>query len=297
MTHSRRFPGRVAGLLLCLIALFLMPLAAYARQPQVEKDVVYGTVGGTKLLLDVYRPQGFTGKRPGVVLVHGGGWVMGDKSFYAPVGNLLASHGYVAFSVNYRLAPVAHYPAQVDDAQRAVRWIRAHAADYNLDPDRIGAMGDSAGGYLVAMLGTRDTRDNSDKDLAGYSSRVQCVVDLYGPTDFTVPKTSPGVSEQGLQFLKAFFGKTVEEAPDLYREGSPIIYVSKQSAPFLIFHGTADPLVPVDQSERFYKALKAAGVDTALILLYDQPHGFQGPLAPSLVGAMAGDFLGRYLKP
>jgi len=296
MDYSRSF-RRTLGLFFCLIALCLMSLAAYVRQPQVEKDVVYGTINGTKLLLDVYRPQGFTGKRPGVVLVHGGGWVAGDKGYYAPVGNLLASHGYVAFSVNYRLAPVFHYPAQVDDVQRAVRWIRAHAADYDLDPDRLGALGDSAGGYLVAMLGTRDTRDNSDKDLAGYSSRVQCVVDLYGPTDFTVPTTSPGVTAQGLQFLKAFFGKMPEEAPALYREGSPIISVNKQSAPFLIFHGTADPLVPVDQSERLYKALKAAGVETALILLYDQSHGFGGPLAPGLVAAAAGDFLNHYLKP
>ncbi|HLK56291.1 MAG TPA: alpha/beta hydrolase, partial [Chthonomonadaceae bacterium] len=148
MNFFHRATGRAAALLFCLMAFCLMPLTASARagQPQVEKDVVYGTAGGTKLLLDVYRPQSVTGKRPGVVLVHGGGWVAGDKSFYAPVGNLLAARGYVAFAIDYRLAPIFHYPAQVDDVQRAVRWVRAHAATYNLDPDRLGAIGDSAGG-------------------------------------------------------------------------------------------------------------------------------------------------------
>src|SRR5262249_34444352 len=151
------------------------------------KDVVYGTQDGMKLLMDVYQPDGFQGKRPGILFIHGGGWAFGDKGMYGPLARALAAKGFVAFSINYRLLPKYHYPAQLDDAQRAVRYVRAHADAYNLDPDRLGALGDSAGGYLVAMLGTRDTRDNSDSDLSRYSSRVECVVDFYGPSDFTVP--------------------------------------------------------------------------------------------------------------
>ena len=299
MTYFHRSSGRAAGLLFCLIALCLMPQLAVARQgqPKVETNVVYGTVGDTKLLLDVYQPDGGTGKRPGIVLVHGGGWVAGDKAFYTPMGKRLAAKGYDVFSINYRLAPTFHYPAQIDDTQRAVRWIRAHAGDYSLDPDRLGALGDSAGGYLVEILGTRDTRDNSDRDLAGYSSRVQCVIDLYGPSDFTLPPTTAGISSQALQILAMYFGKTPDQAPDLYREGSPIIYVDKQSSPFLILHGTTDPLVPADQSQRLNDALTKAGVETSLILLYKKGHGFLSPADPNLVGAMIDEFFARHLKP
>lgn len=278
-----------------LIALGLLPGVAMARAVKETRDVVFGTAEGKKQLLDVYQPEGFTGKRPGVILVHGGGWMFGDKGFYAPFARHLAEKGFVAFSVNYRLAPASHYPAQVDDVQRAVRWIRAHAADYNLDTERLGALGDSAGGHLVAMLGTRDTRDNSDTDLASYSSRVQCVVDFYGPTDFTLPPSNG--SKDGLSILKSFFGKAPEEAPELYRDGSPIVYVSTTSAPFLIIHGTADPLVPVDQSVRLYDALKKVGVDVTLVLLHQYKHGFLTPADPKESGALAEDFLLRRLKP
>ena len=118
------------------------------------------------------------------------------------------------------------------------------------------------------MLGTRDTRDNSDADLAKFSSKVQCVVDLYGPTDFTLPAAASGVGPQGIFLLTQFFGKPPEQALDLYKEGSPIVYVAKDSAPFLIMHGTADPLVPPDQSRRLHDALKMAGVPVTLVELY-----------------------------
>ena len=106
--------------------------------------------------MDVFLPIGFTGLRPGVVLIHGGGWQAGDKNFYTAMGQTLAARGFVAVSINYRLTPAAKYPAQADDVQRAVRWIRAHAADYQLDPARLGALGDSAGGHLSLILGTHD---------------------------------------------------------------------------------------------------------------------------------------------
>ena len=269
---------------------------ARAGEVKVEKDVVYGTVQETKLLLDAYTPDDAAPKHPAIVLVHGGGFLYGDKAFYAPMGRRLAAKGYAVFSVNYRLAPKNRYPAAVDDVQRAVRWLRAHAAAYHLDPDHIGALGDSAGGYLVTMLGTRDTRDNSDADLAKFSSKVQCVVDLYGPTDFTIPPTTSGVGPQGIFLLTQFFGKPPEQAVDLYKDGSPIIYVTKASAPFLIVHGTADPLVPPDQSRRLHDALKAAGVSVTLVELYKYAHGFLNPASPGQTGLLAEDFLDHNLK-
>jgi acetyl esterase/lipase len=288
------------ALILCglLLACNFVARGAMAQDVSVAKDVSYGTAEGAALLLDVYQPsaQGFSGKRPGVLLVHGGGWMGGDKAAYTPIGKELADKGYVAFAINYRLAPQFHYPAQLDDVQRAVRWVRAHADAYNVDPNRLGALGDSAGGHLVSFLGTRDTRDNSDAALAAYSSRVQCVVDLYGPEDFTLP-TSSGVSPQAVQILTAFFGKTRDQAPRLYRDGSPIIYVNKHSAPFLIMHGDADPLVPIDQSQRLYAALKKAGVEATFVTMPKDGHGFALPENQQKAHTLTDQFLAQHLKP
>ena len=285
-------------LLLLAGALLLSSLASPARAGEVkfEKDVVYGTVEETKLLLDVFTQDDAVAKHPGIVMIHGGGFVAGDKSFYTPLARKFAAKGYAVFSLNYRLAPRSRYPAAVDDVQRAIRWIRAHAETYHLDPDRLGALGDSAGGYLVSMLGTRPTRDNGDPALAKFSSRVQCVVDLYGPSDFTIAPSVAGVGPQGLFLLGQFFGKQPEQAMDLYKDGSPIIYVTKDSAPFLILHGTGDTLVPPDQSRRLHDALKAAGVPVTLIEFYKYPHGFLNPAAPGQSALLAEDFFERNLK-
>ncbi len=288
----RRTAGRAcAGVILVLLA----SIAARASDVTVEKDVAYGT-GGSAQRLDIFKPDGFTGVRPAVVLVHGGGWIEGDKGDFAWLGRQLARVGYVAFSVNYHLAPVYRYPMQIDDVQRAVRWVRAHAADYNVDPQRLGAVGESAGGHLVAMLGTRRTRDNSDASLAQYDSRVECVVDMYGPTDFTPENHSMADGIQ-LLLLKNFFGKGREEAPDLYREGSPIVYVSADSAPFLIMHGTKDPLVPFDQSQRLYDALRKAKVEATLVPMANEGHGFDMPENRKRSLALTLEFLAKYLHP
>ena len=295
MIAHRSRSGRAFGLICTVIAFVSAPCLVQARDVKISKDVVYGTIkrdkpatepirpatgpavqpfsNELKLLLDVYEPDGYAGTRPGVVLIHGGGWSAGDKASYAETGKTLAAKGFVAFALNYRLAPAFHYPAQVDDVQRAVRWIRAHASNYNIDPNRLGAIGDSAGGYLVSLLGTRDTRDN--KDLARYSSRVQCVVDLYGPTDLTAPETTARLPQFSAHIVENFIGKKRISAPELYRECSPVTYVDRMSAPFLIMHGELDPLVPVDQSERLRDALIKVGVEATLVIMPKDGHGFK----------------------
>ncbi|HLH81439.1 MAG TPA: alpha/beta hydrolase [Chthonomonas sp.] len=314
------FVAVVLALVFSKPAVWALPQAA-SDDVRVQKNVPYGEVDGVKLLMDVYLPKTVAGKHPGIVLVHGGAWIGGDKIFYANIGKAFAKHGYDAFSVNYRLAPKFHYPAQLDDVQRAVRFLRAHAADYDLDPQRIGAMGDSAGGYLVAFLGLCDTRDNSDPTLANYSSKVQCVVDFYGPTDFTIPPEqahlnaftsrrytiSPSLPPGHQTFethldtivtniLTMFLGKKPGEDPALYREASPVVYASKAAPPFLILQGTADTLVPPDQSERLYDALHKAGANVTLLLAYGLPHAFLSP-QPDLYFDIAEGFFDRYLKP
>jgi acetyl esterase/lipase len=288
-----------------LLWLLLLPLAALSLRavPQqdgvrTETDVAYGEAGGQKLLLDVYQPEGPQKTRPVVILVHGGGWVGGDKKDFRPFAVPIAKAGYVVFSVNYRLVtPGANkWPAQLDDVQRAVRWIRANAAKYGIDPHRVGALGASAGGHLVALLGTRDTRDNSDTALAKQSSRVTCVVDLFGPTDFTRAQ-SPAVSGVAVGLVANLIGKTPEQAPELYRDASPIAFIDRKTVPFLIFHGTVDPLVPLDQSQRMYDALKTAGIEAKFVKVEGEGHGFVKKENQEQFSREAMQFLNDHLKP
>ena len=272
-----------------------------ANEIRVVKDVVYGVgiveipvkaspdanpssksdtiKSESNLLLDVYEPIGLTGKLPAVLLIHGGGWFGGDKAdaYNAEVSKSLATEGFVVFSVNYRLVPKARYPAQLDDVQRAVRWVRAHADEYGIDAKRVGATGDSAGGHLASLLGTRETRDNSDKRLSTFSSKVKCVVDLYGPSDFMADKSTSKLPSFATSLVTNLFGIKRDEALELYREGSPISHVDKNSAPFLIMHGDKDPLVPLDQSNRLADALKMVGVEVKLIVMHNDGHGFKAP--------------------
>jgi acetyl esterase/lipase len=250
----------------------------YAQQAagvRIQNDVIYKQVGADQLTMDIYQPEQSDRIYPAVILVHGGGWSAGDKKDFADMGTGLARVGYAAFSVNYRLANSTgnKYPAQLDDVQTAVRWIRAHSRKYDIDPNKLGALGASAGGHLVALLGTMDTRDNSDKALSKYSSRVTCVVDLFGPTDFT-PKNLGKYNPAVKNILLNFFGKTAEEAPKLYREASPVTHIDAKTVPFLIFQGTSDPLVPASQSEVLYKDLKAKHIEAELVLFKGEGHGF-----------------------
>ena len=178
--------------------------------------------------------------------------------------------------------------------------MRAHAADYQLDPARVGALGDSAGGHLSLILGTQDTRDNSDAALAGQSSRVQCVVDFYGPADLTgavpvVPRTDGQKYVAGV--LRDLLGGPPQENLALARTASPLFSVDAKSAPTLIITGTDDPLVALDQSERLADALHAAGVETVLAIIYKQGHGFLHPGDPQTYGAMSVEWLTRHLRP
>ena len=175
--------------------------------------------------------------------------------------------------------------------QRAVRWVRANAATYDLNPERIGAFGHSAGGQLAALLGTEDTQDNSDPALARYSSRVQAVVDVSGPSDFTT-----GHDPDGDAFLANLLGADYSKDPAIWRDASPVFHVSKASAPFLIVHGTRDDQVPVAQSQELLERLKQAGVPAALVAV-DDGHTFHTPEARMRLALETVGFFNRYLNP
>jgi acetyl esterase/lipase len=248
-----------------------------AQDVPIQKDIVYGKAGGEELKLDMARPAKRDGPFPLVVCLHGGAWQIGHRSDQHARLRLLANHGYVAASVGYRLAPKHPFPAQIEDARCAVRFLRAHARDYKIDPKRVAAAGDSAGGHLALLLGLMDAED-------GPSSKVQGVVNYFGPTDLrTWSATAQGdallkVAVRGKDsnsLLKDFLG-TADRKAAVMAKASPITYVDAKDPPVLTFQGTADPLVQAEQAKELHAALKKAGVVEKLVLLEGVSHGWGG---------------------
>lgn len=260
----------------------------------VYSDIAYEAVGGKTLLLDVYEPAGMNaGPRPAVILIHGGGWTGFDRSTMRTLAEFLALAGFVAVPVDYRLFhdSSTRWPAQLDDVQRAVRWVRANSAKYNVDPNHVGAYGHSAGAQLALLLGMVDTRDNSDAALAKYSSKVEAVVDAAGPTDFTSVQGGDGA-----EFFTAFFGASLAEKPEIWRDASPLFHAAKSDAPILILHGTQDESVPIAQAQALYKALKDAGATVKFVPL-ETDHMFQDPASHRQLALETQAFFDRYLAP
>ena len=238
------------------------------------RDLSYGP-HGERNLLDLYLPEGPALPRPVVVCIHGGGWEGGDKEVYAWMGKSLANRGFAVASITYRFWPQWPCPAAIDDAHRAVRWLRTNAGRYHLDPARYGAIGGSAGGHLAAHLGLVETRDNSDPELAVCSSRVQCVVDCYGPVDFVAMMSSASAP-----IVEGFMGKPLTPATEAeYRQASPFYLIPNDPPPFLIAHGTLDDGtgcgdVPIGISVAFHEKLMEAGGYSTVLRLENAPHGF-----------------------
>lgn len=258
--------------ILCLLAWLLA-----ARNDNagiiVEKDLVYGKGGDTELRLNLAMPKAGAGPLPVVVFLHGQGWRAGDRTEMDPLVAGIARLGYVGVTVGYRLVPTARFPAQVEDCKAAIRWMRAHAAQYRIDPRRIAVVGFSAGGYLAAMLGVTSAADGLEGN-GGWgdaSSAVEAVVSFFGPTDFTTRDWPPDLERE---VVVPFLGGTFADRPDAYRQASPIHFVTKDAPPFLFFHGVDDALVPIDQSRRLAASLQRAGVQARVVAFEHEGHGF-----------------------
>jgi acetyl esterase/lipase len=257
---------------------FLVGVAAWqagteALPFEIREGLTYGP--NERNDLDLFLPKD-DGKslRPAVIVIHGGAWRSGDKRQLRNLAELFARRGYVAAAINYRLAPKWSYPAQLDDCQRAVRWLRKNAKEFRVDPKRFGAAGASAGGHLAFLLGTREVRDDSDPDLKGISSKVQCVLSICGPTDLTDKRYAQAARDSDLgKILIEFIGKPYDEAPNLWKEASPIYHVSPDDAPTFIIHGDQDSIVPFEQSVRFAEALRKVGVEVQLVAIKGMDHG------------------------
>jgi acetyl esterase/lipase len=257
-------------------------------------NIEYAKPGGIPLLLDLYAPKGAARPLPVVIWIHGGGWMTGDKSdhfFFA-----VSRHGFAFVSINYRLSQQAIFPAQIDDCKAAVRWVRANAAEYNLDPDRIAVAGGSAGGHLAALLGTtnNDPRLEGNVGTTGVSSAVRAVVDYCGPTDLVSVEQdcTPEQHTNLNQVVVDLLGGPPSKRLDLARLASPVFHVGKQACPFCIVHGDQDAVVPLSQSIRLNDALQKAGVSSELHIVKGAGHGFDDPISFSA----AIDFLKKQLQ-
>ena len=269
------------------------PAQSGGASTTLNENVVYGNAGGVVLHLDIYQPAGNGGLRPAVVLIHGGTWIAGDKSDLAKMARWLQKNDYVVFNINYRLFDGGKHntwPAQLDDAQRAVRWVRANATKYNVDPRKIGAWGYSSGAQMAALLGEMDTRDNSDAALAAYPSRVQAVVAAACPCDLTRDR-----DKDGDKFFSKLLGASFEQSPKIWQDASPAFRVSKDTAPFLLIHGTRDTDVPLAQAEEMAAALDKAGVAEQLIKV-DDDHGLATDAAEHKLAAESLAFFNRTLR-
>lgn len=272
--------------------------------PGIQKhaDLVYATLGDRELRVDVYAPSSRPESPiPAVVWVHGGGWRGGSKEGIGRAAPILA-RGYGLVSVEYRLSGEAIFPAAIADVKAAMRWVRANASRFGFDPSRLGAWGSSAGGHLVALLGTAhevSRWDEMHEENAGVSSRPDAVCNWFGPTDFLRMNDFPGrIDHDGEDSPESMFiGAPIRENPEKTQRANPIRYVTADDPPMLHMHGEVDQSVPYNQSELLHAALERAGLDTALYMVKGADHGFrnmQGDTPETLIDRVE-EFFGRTL--
>ncbi|HXR06277.1 MAG TPA: alpha/beta hydrolase [Candidatus Acidoferrum sp.] len=236
-------------------------------------NLAYVPNGTERQKLDLYLPATGT-NLPLIVWVHGGGWMEGSKE--DPPGLRLLVHGFALASINYRLSQDAVFPAQLEDCKAAIRWLRAHAREHGLDPNRIGVWGASAGGHLVALLGTTGAVKEFDLgENLGVSSRVQAVCDWFGPTDFTQITNHPSdINHAAPDSPEArLLGGPIAQNAAKAQRANPIRYITKDDPPFLIMHGDKDTVVPLEQSQLLAEALQKAGVPVIFHVVPGGGHG------------------------
>ncbi|MCF7784759.1 MAG: alpha/beta hydrolase [Prosthecobacter sp.] len=289
----------------CLLLMVASFTSARAQQQQRApegvkglRDLVYVEGGHERQKLDLYLPEKAEGPLPLIIWVHGGGWQNGSKDGCPPLRAGFVAQGYAVASINYRLSGHAVFLAQIEDCKAAIRWLRAHAKEYSLDPQRFGVWGSSAGGHLVALIGTSgDVKEFDVGANLDQSSRVQAVCDYYGPTDFTVFVTTPGYESHATDASPEakLIGGAVMKNKDKAARVNPITYVSKDDPPFLMVHGDKDPTVPINQSQLLFDALKMTEVSAHFHTIHGAGHGGPG-FAGKNIDEMVSQFFAERLK-
>ena len=266
------------------------------RQVGVKKisNIEYAQHQGISLKLDLYLPEQTKGRVPVIVFIHGGGWKNGSKES-GKRGAWIVPHGFAIASISYRLTDVGQWPDQINDCYAAIRWVRKNAKQYGLDGKRIGCWGTSAGAHLAALVGTRPYPGKER-----VSSRVQATADWFGPSELlSMPPNNVGngrteedvANSNGAKVL----GATVKDVPDLAKDASALDNVSGDDSPFLIMHGTADPGVPIVQSEKLHQALLRAGVESTFVALEGAKHGGPEFISPASKKVFL-EFFTKHLK-
>jgi len=289
--HRRMLFGTAVWILL------LSPLASATEVPDDviwDADIEFANPDDQHLQLNLARPKTGEGPFPAVICIHGGGFRAGTRQGYDGLCVKLAQRGFVAATVSYRLAPKYQFPAAVYDVKAGVRWLRASAEKYHVDPDRIGVTGGSAGGHLAQFLGVTPDVDQFEGDGGNLdqSSRVACVVNYFGPSDLT---RSYGKSVDAAEVLPLFLGGNVEQQRRRHILASPLYWVTPEAAPTLCIHGTDDKYVAHEQAEWIVERLKSAEVEVELLTLEGAGHGFKGADAERAETAMFA-FFEKHLK-
>lgn len=266
----------------------------------LQKDITYVPGGGASQTLDLYLPDSGGKAVPLLLFVHGGGWHMGSKD--GCPAKFLAEHGYAVASINYRFSQDAPFPAQIEDCRAALKFLRAGAAGFHIQPDHIGVWGGSAGGHLVSLLGTAAGADFStmpakiaDVGKVDPTLQVQCVIDMYGPADFThiMGVNAAKKDNSAVKLLGAYASE--EELMAKAKWASPVTYVRSDNPPFLIQHGDADKTVPIEQSKEFLEALQKAGVEVSMTVMPGAGHAGGAFFTEENHKALV-EFLDKHLK-
>lgn len=269
------------------------PAAPY--EVQVQAGIEFANVEGVPLLMDLHSPKGVE-RPPLVVFIHGGGWKNGDRKRCKLAW--AAGYGYAVASIEYRLSHEAVFPAQIHDCKGAIRWLRANQAKYGFDASRVVAAGSSAGGHLAALLGASGGVQQLEGGTAGHadqSSKVQGVIDYYGPSDFLLrAQQQPEKTESPSGSVYQLLGGAATEHPKMATLASPVAHVGRGDPPLLILHGDADRVVPISQSRRLADVYHEHRLDVRLHIEKEQGHGWPGP-TPGEQEAIL-DFLNQHLS-
>jgi len=295
-----RFMPALQRFLAACLCSTLAPLAAQGADLNIPENILfesrieYANPDNQHLQLNLARPKNSERLLPCVLCLHGGGFRAGNRDSYTPLLLKLAERGYVAVAASYRLAPKYQFPAAIFDVKAAVRWLKANAGVYQIDADRIGVTGDSAGGHLAQFLGVTAEveRFEGDEGNPAQSSRVACVVNKYGPSDFT---KSYGKSVDAAEVLPLWLGGDLETAREKHVVSSPLNWVTPAAAPTLILHGTEDKYVAYEQGVWMRDRLNSCGVRVEMLTLEGAGHGFKGADAERAEAAMLA-FFERELK-
>ena len=266
--------------------------AQLSDKADVYQNVKYAKVDKQSLLLDLYVPKNSPAPVPVIVWIHGGAWREGSKDICQSARFI--DSGYAAVSIGYRFTTEARFPAQIHDCKGAIRWIRANAKKYNIDPDRIGVFGGSVGGHLAALLGTSGGVKELEGDVGGnleYPSNVQAVCDWFGPIDLVEMYDFPR-DDWRIQVMVDYLGGHLAKVRARAELASPDTHIDKNDPPVLVMHGEADDIVPIKQSIDFQKNLRKEGIETRFVAVPGAGHWLEGPRIDKTML----DFFNQYLK-